>query len=988
MRLTTFVATALTGFALAALVSASAAAETPIFSRTLRGELVVTGNTLGLDANTDLAPGTGGGIGTFVASPRTAATEQDGTYPIGTTSDWLKNGSEAVLDLPAGVKIEHAELIWACSSKVGGQPATALDAPRTVQLGLPRGAFQTITPSHEATNIGLLSTNYTYYQRRATVTDAIVAGGPGRYELSGVVGIQTPNASFVTACGWSLFVVYQDPDLPMRNINIWDVGEPVKFTGAGCPCETTIPVEGFCTPTTEGQALGEMTVTAFEGDARFTDDTLQIADPLFVGEFFALSGPNNAQRNFFASQINDGDGLLDKRGTFGRINHSVDPADGMAFTLVPGARQGWDITSIPLNDDLYNPFVLDNGQSQTTLLVTTAGDDFVVSAIGLELDFASPDLGGTHQVDKTLVAEGEEITFTVPLTNEGSGRADRVFFCYQASANTSFVAGSFKVDGTADAAVTSGALDPQKCSAATGGVALGSFEPAQTKVVTLRYRVNTIAATPATFREASGTPSWRLEWAPPCDGAPGETDQQTGETLYVPGWKLVTTLTANPTTPPALGTGDTVTYTLTVTNVGTGNSPAGVTARLPVPTGVSYVAGSTKLNGSAVADGPSQAPPFATARAVQSQGAPAGVIAGGASAVVTFQVLITATETTTITETGHADPDGPGPGAELDTDPVETLVVSKEPESDVDHDGIPDSQDNCVFVANTDQLDQYPRPNGNGIGDACDDVDKDGIKDLAEDQGPDGSKEATGDNTNPENPDTDGDGLCDGHVQVGPCVGVEDTDEDFDGGDRGTTETDPNNPDTDGDGLCDALPGPTPCAGGEKNLGTDPLDTDSDDDGLCDALSTAGGAWDQSGCKGGEVGIDGDYDFGTDTDPTNPDTDGDSLCDGFQNGATTCTGGENLDGDYDPRDFDEPADNETNPIDPDTDHGGVNDGVETHKGTNPRDPCVGDDQVCLPDPSLFIAEGGACGGGAAGGDPVWIFAALGALTAYVTRRRG
>ncbi|MCC6622462.1 MAG: DUF11 domain-containing protein [Deltaproteobacteria bacterium] len=965
---------------LAALPEASA--QEILYSGTLRGELVVTGNTLGLDANSGTAPGTGGAIGTFVANPKAHAAAQEGTYPVGTTSDYTQNGSEAVLDLPDNASVVRAQLVWACSSQIDGSPTTPATTPPEVNLTLPSGVQQTVSVQGEDTTLSLLSTANKYYQRWADVTAHVQTGGAGRYMVSRVVGTQAVGPNYITGCGWSLFVVYAAPDLPMRNITLWTIGQEVRDDGDQCPCTATIDVAGFCTPDI-GQAEGRLVVTAMEGDARFTDDTLTIADPLFPGDFYPLSGPNNAWDNFFASQVNGSDGLLDTRGTFGDRNHVVDPFDGTAVTLTTGARQSWDVTTIPLNDDAFNPWVLENGQSETSFVASSGGigaaegDDYIIVAMGLALDFESPDLASLHEVDRTATFEGDVVTYTVTLVNEGPGRADQTAFCFEGSANSTFL--SLALDGQSQGA-TAADLAPANCQAATGGHPIGAFDPGASKVLTLRYRVDSLTVeTP----EVRGTPSWRMEWRPNCEGADFEVDRQTGELAIVPGVVLQATLAVSPTTPPNVESGDTLTYTRTITNVGGGDSPATTVARLPLPPSTTYVAGSTTLNGAAVADA-AGAMPFVSPRAVQSPGAPEGVVRAGESAVIVFRVTIVTEAATTISETGFVDPDGAGAQAERASNTVVTQVDGPVAEDDQDRDGIPDSRDNCPTVWNADQADNYPPPSGNGIGDACDDVDKDGIVDLDEDLGPDGTKDSA-DDTDPMNPDTDGDGLCDGNVIVAPCVGVEDVDGDFDGADRGTVETDPNDPDTDGDGLCDGFQNGGDCLGGEDTLDTDPLDTDSDDDGLCDG--PGGGAWDASGCVGSETGGDGAYDVGVDTNPIDPDSDDDGLCDGFVNGTTLCRGAEDRDGDRDVADWTHPGGSESNPLDPDTDDGGVRDGVEHDNGTNPRDPCEGDNQDCTPAPDL-LAEGGACAGGStgAGGTLVFLFAAL-AVLALASRRR-
>lgn len=233
--------------------------------------------------------------------------------------------------------------------------------------------------------------------------------------------------------------------------------------------------------------------------------------------------------------------------------------------------------------------------------------------------------------------------------------------------------------------------------------------------------------------------------------------------------------------------------------------------------------------------------------------------------------------------------------------------------------------DNLMFEVNvgvgyslTENLDYYNKPNSAddafanlGIGftigpEANDDKDQDGLFRKDEEKlgtdpnNPDTDGDGLSDGeevntykTNPLNPDTDGDGLSDGQevTQYKTDPNKADTDGDglSDGEEVNTYKTDPNKADTDGDGLSDNAE--------VTNYKTDPLKADTDGDSLND---------------GAEVNI-------YKTDPLKADTDGDGLNDGQE--VTSL---------------------KTDPLNPDTDGGTVDDGIEVKRGTNPLNP---DDDV-------------------------------------------
>ncbi len=325
----------------------------------------------------------------------------------------------------------------------------------------------------------------------------------------------------------------------------------------------------------------------------------------------------------------------------------------------------------------------------------------------------------------------------------------------------------------------------------------------------------------------------------------------------------------------------------------------------------------------------------------------------------------------TLDPTGDADGDGISNALELAT--TGTRLDNADSDGDGFCDGVISVVNVCVAgttggenaLANRDT-------DGDGIIDALDaDDDGDGIATDAEDADDNGVVDAG--ETDPYDPDSDNDGVCDGDVSVLPTCTSASGDSDGDGiGDAteatlGTGQNDPdsdndglcdgtiavllvcvagedaaNSQDTDGDGLIDALDDDDDADGlltlTERTVtNTDPLDADSDDD-ASDGSATNDGQEVAAAsnpldpcspdandiqCGTGDTDGDGLTNAGEALNGTNPrvrDTDGDGL----------------LDGDEDKDDDGVLDAGESDPADADTDDGGVNDGDEVADGTNPQ----------------------------------------------------
>jgi len=194
------------------------------------------------------------------------------------------------------------------------------------------------------------------------------------------------------------------------------------------------------------------------------------------------------------------------------------------------------------------------------------------------------------------------------------------------------------------------------------------------------------------------------------------------------------------------------------------------------------------------------------------------------------------------------------------------------------------------------------------------DWDNDGLNDVIEDPNENGIVDVG--ETDPWNPDTDGDGISDG------IEGLVDSSEDAD------TLINALDLDSDGDFIPDAV---------EYFGATDWLDPDSDDDGIIDGWEDMWGTDPLNPNTDGDGWTDGE-EIAYGSRPTNPDSDGDGRIDGIGNESNN----------------DADQDGQINALDFDSDNDGVTDSQEDYDEDGVVDT---DGETAEVDPELYDTDG-------------------------------
>ncbi len=362
------------------------------YQKTIKGNLIQIGNTLGLSKATNTnTPGTLGSIGAFITTQNIAASG----WPNNTTLNFSQNSSTSILTLPSGAVVDYAELIWSASYVVPGADVTS-SIGNAINFTDPRGIVNSITATGvNITNIALSenSENSTNYVKSADVTSIVSQAGSGTYTCGNVPCTMSPTANNLQYAGWSLYVVYKLSTEPVRNIIIFtgqtvsiDVPYAVPINYPGPPFKIRI-----------FYSVGE-------GDAIITGDQFNTrpGTGVIVANIGTPVQPANS--NPFSSIIGNQSGGIDTSGSFGTFNPS-----GTAGTNISGGRQGWDIAN---NIDITSAFT-GGAVSSLGLDIGTNSDPAIMNSNGFVVDLSQPIATLTKSVDKTTAKAGDTLTYTL-----------------------------------------------------------------------------------------------------------------------------------------------------------------------------------------------------------------------------------------------------------------------------------------------------------------------------------------------------------------------------------------------------------------------------------------------------------------------------------------------------------------------------------------------------------------------------------------------
>ena len=364
----------------------------PRFDQNIKGDMLLIGNNI-LNRNTSNADPNDPYNGTYYLN-----SDFEMEYIDIDNDNTTFNSSSAELEVPGSCyTIVYAGLYWG---------AIYQDSDRSsitdVKLKMPEGGYNDITGEvvYDAITTPIGSNNATPYACYADVTNMLqgLTDAAGTYTLGNVTTSEGLLGGTGLTAGWSLFVVYEDTNLPAKAIVSFD-----GFSAIGSGNSLDVPVDGFRTIPT-GPVRAKFAFSAMEGDQRLTGDYLDINGT-------TMSTPERPTNNFFRSKVTNLTGEYTNR--------------------TPNSQNtlGYDAGILNIPNPGNN--VIDNGDTSAVIQLRTDADLYFYYFNAFAVDIIQPNILLTKNVENTAgtninngdVTLGQELDYVIGFQNLGNDDA-------------------------------------------------------------------------------------------------------------------------------------------------------------------------------------------------------------------------------------------------------------------------------------------------------------------------------------------------------------------------------------------------------------------------------------------------------------------------------------------------------------------------------------------------------------------------------------
>ncbi|MGL4948994.1 MAG: hypothetical protein ACRC5M_01310, partial [Anaeroplasmataceae bacterium] len=482
-------------------------------------------------------------------------------YPNGTTLNPSESYSCAILNIPPNSSIHKAYLVWTLS-------ATTSDYTDDIELIASDGSKYSISPDS--------SDSYAdFVLNICNISSQVSKHLSGTYTVGNFPGPNLkPNTSSV-ANSWYIAVVYESKNEPLRyitgKIELSPITVPTsehvyKFFNFPGTATAGTPKQYYFNTSN----LGNL----YNGSSIIIGNTLPLSKTL--GKISAnkessiyLNSTNIIPGNILNCDINDVSfQQLDTRGTFGTYNKDITPG----ASSVPYARTnfnmfGVDVSNIlSINEQNLYVNILSNETTNYKCIFNT-GHYYLTDIVYSDLS------SSTLSVDKPFVTLGDTLTYTISLTNTGNGNdAKDVSIINELPKGTSFIPGSVLINGVQILNSSPDLITIDKIT--TNEVVSISFDVELTNIIDSNTLNNTTII------------SYRYK---PLTNLQYETFKLSLNALST--INSVQLISSNNVNKQYSFVGDTLTYTIPITNIGT-TATKTLFLSDTIPTGTSFVYGS------------------------------------------------------------------------------------------------------------------------------------------------------------------------------------------------------------------------------------------------------------------------------------------------------------------------------------------------------------------------------------------------------------